>query len=92
MMLQKNTPGELSDTVTEKDFKTSCRKLEKRFGKINDFKFLTALDTPAFHNLIWVVSFHRKGSKNQDICQQLLFRLVTMPDDEKNIVVSYGFI
>ena len=90
--LIKHTPGELAEQVTEKDFRTSCRNFEKKFGKLVEFRFLTALDTPAFCNLIWIATFVRPGTNGTEIRRQLLFRVVSMPDDGKPKVVSYGFM
>ena len=88
----KNTPGELAELVTEKDFRTSCRNFNEKYGKLQDFRFLTALDTPAFCNLIWVVTFVRAGTNGTEIRRQLLFRVVSMPDGDKTKVISYGFM
>ena len=90
-LLLSNLPGELSEKMTEKDFHTSCRNFKEKFGEINDFRLLTALDTPAFGNLIWVVTFARRGTDGAEIRRQLLFRLVTMEVDGKVQVVSMGF-
>ena len=90
--LRKNMPGELGTQLTEKDFSTSCRNFAEKFGKLREFRLLTRLDTPAFGNLIWVVTFERKGTNGAEIRRQLLFRLVTMPLDGKTQVVSCGFL
>ena len=90
--LKRNMPGELSTQLTEKDFSTSCRNCDEKFGSIREFRLLTALDTPAFGNLIWVVTFERKGANGAEIRRQLLFRLVTMRVDGKTQVVSCGFL
>ena len=90
--LRRNTPGELSERVTEADFLTSCRNFDAKFGKLAEFRFLTSLDTPAFCNLIWVATFIRKGKNGDDIRRQLLFRVVTMTVDGKIHVASYGFL
>lgn len=90
--LCRNTPGELSGRVAKADFLTSCRNFEAKFGRLAEFRFLTALDTPAFCNLIWVATFVRKGKNGDDIRRQLLFRVVTMSVDDKIQVASYGFL
>ena len=90
--LKRSMPGELATQLTEKDFSTSCRNYKEKFGAIREFRLLTALDTPAFGNLIWVVTFARKGTNGAEIRRQLLFRLVTMPVDGKTQVVSCGFL
>ena len=90
--LRRNTPGELSERITEADFLTSCRNFEAKFGKLTESRFLTALDTPAFCNLIWVTTFVRKGKNGDEIRRQLLFRVVTLTVDGKIQVASYGFL
>lgn len=90
--LKRNMPGELSTQLTEKDFAASCRSFEEKFGELREFRLLTSLDTPAFGNLIWVVTFVRKGANGAEIRRQLLFRLVTMRVDGKTQVVSCGFL
>ena len=91
-MLRENMPGGMGDQMSEKDFLTSCRNFNEKFGELKEFRFLTALDTPAFDNLIWIVTFVRRGSGNTELSRQLLFRLVTMPVDGKTQVASCGFL
>ncbi|MBQ6353233.1 MAG: hypothetical protein IJJ28_08195 [Lentisphaeria bacterium] len=90
--LRRNTPGELAERVTERDFRTSLRNFESKFGKLTTFKLLTALDTPAFCNLIYVTTFVRPGTQGDEIRRQLLFRVVTFPADDRVEVASYGFL
>ena len=90
--LRRNLPGELATQLTEKDFAASRRNFDEKFGELREFRLLTALDTPAFGNLIWVVTFVRSGTNGAEIRRQLLFRLVTMPVDGKTQVVSCGFL
>lgn len=90
--LLANTPGELASAMREADFRTSCRNFQEKFGDLADFEFLTALETPAFDNLIWRVTFVRNGTDGRPIRRQLLFRLVTMPVDGQVQVASYGFL
>ena len=89
---RRSSPGEFGKMMTEKDFDASCRNFREKFGEIRDFRTLTSLDTPAFGNLIWVVTFVRRGANGGEIRRQLLFRLVTMRVDGKTQVVSCGFI
>lgn len=90
--LRKNLPGELNEQMTEKDFSTSCRNYREKFGEIRDFRLLTDLATPAFGNLIWVVTFVKPGTNGTEIRRQLLFRLVTIKVDGRTNVVSCGFL
>lgn len=90
--LKRNMPGELGTRMTENDFQSSLRNFREKFGDIRDFRMLTALDTPAFGNLIWVVTFVRRGTNGVEIRRQLLFRLVTMTVDGKIVVASCGFL
>ena len=90
--LRRCMPGELGRQMTEKDFAAASRNFREKFGDIRDFRILTALDTPAFGNLIWVVTFVRRGTNGAEIRRQLLFRLVTMEIDGKTEVASCGFL
>ena len=90
--LLRNVPGELGEQMTEKDFQTSCRNFREKFGELREFRLLTALETPAFGNLIWAVTFVKSGSGGAEIRRQLLFRLVTIEVDGKTQVVSFGFM
>ena len=90
--VRRNMPGELATQLTDKDFSASCRNFEEKFGAIREFRLLAALDTPAFGNLIWVVTFVRTGTNGAEIRRQLLFRLVTMPVDGRTQVASCGFL
>lgn len=90
--LRRNMPGELGEHMMEKDFSASCRNFREKFGEIRDFRLLTDLATPAFGNLIWVVTFVRAGTNGAEIRRQLLFRLVTIRVDGNTQVVSCGFL
>ena len=90
--LKRNMPGELGTQLAEKDFAASCRNCDEKFGKLREFRLLTSLETPAFGNLIWVVTFARHGADGAEIRRQLLFRLVTMRVDGRTQVVSCGFL
>ena len=90
--LVANTPGDLADQMSEAGFLASCGKLEDKFGKLQNSRFLISLETPAFDNLIWVADFSKPGANGQPVRRQLLFRVVTMPTDGKPKVVSFGFI
>ena len=90
--LQRNLPGELSEQMTEKDFSTSRRNFREKFGELRNFRLLTDLATPAFGNLIWVVTFVKPGTNGAELRRQLLFRLVTIKVDGKTEVVSCGFL
>lgn len=84
--------GELAGEMTEKDFDTSRETITKQFGELKEFKFLTALKTPTVKNLIWQVTFERVGTQEQEIEQDLLFRLVTGTVDNQVEVLSFGFL
>ena len=71
--------------LTVKDFKTSRESTLSQFGELN-------LTTPAVQNLIWRVTFERKGSDGKMIAQDLLFRLVAGTVDEQPTVLSFGFL
>ena len=90
--LVANIPGDLAEHVTEAGFLASCGKLEDKFGKVQDSRFLTSLETPAFDNLIWVADFSKPGANGKPVRRQLLFRVVTMQKDGNPEVVSFGFI
>ena len=90
--LVANIPGDLAEHVTEAGFLASCGKLEDKFGKVQDSRFLTSLETPAFDNLIWVADFSKPGANGKPVRRQLLFRVVTMRTDGKTKVVSFGFL
>ena len=90
--LVANIPGDLAEHVTEAGFLASCGKLEDKFGKVQDSRFLTSLETPAFDNLIWVADFSKPGANGKPVRRQLLFRVVTMRTDGKTKVASFGFL
>jgi len=89
---RRSAPGEMGRRMTEKDFAASRRVFLDKFGEIQDFKLLAELDTPAFGNFVWIVTFVRKNANGAEIRRQLLFRLVTMRTDGKTQVVSCGFL
>ena len=90
--LKKNIPGPLQTKMTEKDFKTSCANWRDTLGKIKDFDYGLALDTPAVRNLIWRVEFERDAADGDEVEQDMLFRLVTGKVDDETCVLSCGFL
>ena len=90
--LVENIPGDLAGNVSEPGFLASCGRLEDKFGKLQDHRLLTSLETPAFDNLIWVADFSKTGANGKPVRRQLLFRVVTMRTDGETKVVSFGFL
>ena len=85
----KNGPA---SQMTLQDFNTSKKNMNETFGDMKSFEFLSSLKTPAVKNLIWKITFVRRGKDGQEITQQVLFRLITGMDEGKCIVLSFGFI
>ena len=90
--LVENIPGDLAGNMSEQDFIASCGKFENKFGTLRKYRLVTALETPAFDNLIWVADFSKNGANGKPIRRQLLFRVVSMQIDGKTEVVSFGFL
>ena len=78
--------------ISEDEFRVSEKNIREQFGRITGFEYLTDLEMPLMHNLIWKVQFERKG-KNQDrVKQELLFRLVLGTINGKPHVISMSFL
>ena len=90
--LVENLPANFADKLKEKDFLSSLGRLEKRYGKIGGAEYLTSLDTPALCNLIWKVDFTARGAKGNEIRRQLLFRVVSIRNDDRSEIVDFGFL
>ena len=67
--------------------------IEKQFGEMQSFSYLTELKTPLVQNRIWTVRFERKADQGKETVEQdLLFRLVTGEVDGKLQVLGMGFL
>ena len=78
--------------MTDRDFRTSRENILSQFGKIRDFRYLTALQTPSVRNRIWIVTFERKGADGRTITQEVLFRLVCGTPDGRTVILGFGFL
>ena len=78
--------------MTDRDFRTSRKNILSQFGELKEFRFLTEQKTPSVRNLLWIVTFERKGASGELITQELLFRLVLGRLEDGAIVLSFGFL
>ena len=78
--------------ITEREFLESGKNMRNQFGKITGYEYLTDLELPLFHNMIWKVRFERNGENQKTIRQELLFRLVTGKIDGKPHVIGMSFL
>ncbi len=81
-----------SGKMSEEEFKSTRKNLERQFGSMTDVQFLTNLKTPVVQNLVWKVTFVRKNDKGKKIEQELMFRLVVGVSDGKLHVIGMGFL
>ncbi len=87
----RNAPEGTVHLMDEKKFKDACGSLAGQFGKMEEYSFLTSLETPLVKNLLWKVTFVRKTPDKGVIRQQILFRLITGTLDGRTEVISFGF-
>lgn len=91
-LFRKQIAADQVKDFSEADFNTSYKNMLKQFGEIKSVKFVTELRTPAVTNLVWMISFERKGSDGESIEQDMLFRLVTGKVDGRTRILSMGLI
>ena len=84
--------NEKDNKISEDEFRTSEKNIREQFGRITGFEYLTDLEMPLMHNLIWKVQFERKGKNQETVKQDLLFRLVLGTIDGKPHIISMGFL
>ena len=84
--------NEKDNKISEEEFRVSEKNIREQFGKITGFEYLTDLELPLMHNLIWKVQFEREGKNQKSVKQELLFRLVLGTINGKPHVVSMGFL
>ena len=58
--------GNQDKKMTPEEFKTSYETIEKQFGEMQSFSYLTELKTPLVQNRIWTVRFERKADQGKD--------------------------
>lgn len=90
-LFSRLAPPDMMKTMNEQGFNAAYDALEKQFGQIAGYRFLAELMTPNVKNMIWLVSFDRKGSEGQMIRQEIIFRLITGTVDGQVNIISFGF-
>ena len=78
--------------ISGEEFQNSRKNIMEQFGTITGYEYLTDLEIPLLHNMIWKVNFERKGNNQKSVKQELLFRLVLGTINGKNYVVSMSFL
>ena len=78
--------------ISEDEFQVSEKNIRNQFGRITGFEYLTDLETPLMHNLIWKVQFEREGKNQKTVKQELLFRLILGTINGKPHVISMSFL
>ena len=78
--------------ISEDEFQVSEKNVRNQFGKITGFEYLTDLETPLMHNLLWKVQFERTGENQKTVKQELLFRLILGTINGKPHVISMSFL
>lgn len=84
--------NEKENRISEEEFRISEKNIREQFGKITGFEYLTDLELPLVHNMIWKVRFERKGKNQETVKQELLFRLILGTVNGKPYVISMGFL
>ena len=84
--------NEKENKISEEEFLVSEKNIREQFGKITGFEYLTDLELPLMHNMIWKVQFERKGKNQETVRQELLFRLILGSINGKPHVISMGFL
>ena len=85
--------GNQERKMTPEEFRASCEAIEKQFGAMQSFSYLTELKTPLVRNRIWTVRFERKADQGKETVEQdLLFRLVTGEVDGRQQIIGMGFL
>lgn len=84
--------NEKEHKITEEEFNVSEKNIREQFGRITGFEYLTDLELPLMHNMIWKVQFERKGKNQETVKQELLFRLILGSINGKPHVISMGFL
>lgn len=85
--------GSRDKKMTPEDFKNSYETIEKQFGTMRSFSYLTELKTPLVRNRIWTVRFERRTDQGRETVEQdLLFRLVTGDVDGRLRILGMGFL
>ena len=78
--------------ISEDEFQVSEKNIRNQFGRITGFEYLTDLETPLMHNLIWKVQFERTGENQKTVKQELLFRLILGTINGKPHVIIMSFL
>ena len=84
--------NEKENRISEDEFRISEKNIRAQFGRITGFEYLTDLELPLMHNMIWKVQFERKGKNQETVRQELLFRLILGSINGKPHVISMGFL
>lgn len=84
--------NDTENKISEEEFRVSGKNIRQQFGKITGYEYLTDVETPLMHNLIWKVQFEREGKNQKIVKQELLFRLILGTINGKPHVISMSFL
>ena len=78
----------------KKEFEDNRAEMKKLFGEIVSVQYLTALEMPTLHPMIWKLRFCRKAQQKDaaPIYQETLFQIIFGLLDGKPYVLSFGFL
>ena len=85
-------PPETRKRFGEKEFQSARSEIVTPLGEPVSYEYVTDLQAPVLHPMIWKVRFHRLGSNKQPIEQDALFRIIVGKLDDKPWILSFGFL
>ncbi|MEA4862782.1 MAG: hypothetical protein AB7F40_10970 [Victivallaceae bacterium] len=87
----KIAPEQMKPELDKAKFDASADQFKAEYGELEDFEFLTMLDTPGVANAVWKVGFRRNDADGHAVRRELLFRVVVAELDGKTEILSFGF-
>ncbi len=89
--LQKHLTAEGQEKFSKKEFDAECKNISARWGRIVDYRYLTRLEMAPLHQYVWAVRFQRRGSKGQEVYQEVLFATLAGKVDGESRIFLFGF-
>lgn len=83
---------EMRRKFKEEHFDAIRKEMRKTLGEPESFVYLTELETPLVHPMIWKVRFLKENENGGSSVHEALFRVIVGNADGKDLILGFGFL
>ena len=85
-------PEKIKKEFKDKDFHEARKKLCGQMGEVAKHKYVGKLKHPMLDIDLWQITFEKKNDQGKMIQQDALFQVVSLVENGKREVLSFGFL